>query len=264
MERSGANREVNKVLVSTASGTTFLVVIQVISRALTFAANQILLRHLSPEILGISSQLELYSVTTLYFSRESLRTAIQRQPLSLSGAAEKKSVDRRAEGGVADDAEFESIAFQSVVNISYISLGLGIPLVVIFAVCYLHIAQKEVSESPFFRTSLVVVGIASILELTTEPFFAVVQQHMLYKTRAIVETTAACAKGLVTCGMSIWATWASLDIGVLPFALGYFAYSVSLFCGYLVTMPRVSREKKFSFFLTPIINPRYVKTVLSM
>lgn len=237
---------------------TFLVAIQVISRALTFAANQVLLRHLSPEILGISTQLELYSVSTLYFSRESLRMAIQRQPLSLSGAAKEESDEHHAKRMVPDDGKVDSIASQSVVNVSYISLGLGTPLVMIFAACYLHVAQEEVSESPFFRTSLAIVGIASVLELATEPFFAVVQQRMLYKMRAAVETTAACTKSLLTCGISIWATWASLDIGVLPFALGYLAYSIALFCGYLATMPQVSREKHFSFFLTPI-KPRYVK-----
>lgn len=258
MERSGADRDINKMPMSSTSSMTFLVAIQVISRALTFAANQVLLRHLSPEILGISTQLELYSVSTLYFSRESLRMAIQRQPLSLSGAAKEESDEHHAKRMVPDDGKVDSIASQSVVNVSYISLGLGTPLVMIFAACYLHVAQEEVSESPFFRTSLAIVGIASVLELATEPFFAVVQQRMLYKMRAAVETTAACTKSLLTCGISIWATWASLDIGVLPFALGYLAYSIALFCGYLATMPQVSREKHFSFFLTPI-KPRYVK-----
>jgi dihydroxyacetone kinase DhaKLM complex PTS-EIIA-like component DhaM len=46
---------------ASAKGASFLILLQIGSRALTFALNQILLRFLSPELLGVNVQLELYS-----------------------------------------------------------------------------------------------------------------------------------------------------------------------------------------------------------
>ena len=62
-----------------ALGAAILVLNQIGTRALTFAVNQVLFRYLSPGIYGVATQLELFSVSILYFSRESLRVALQRQ-----------------------------------------------------------------------------------------------------------------------------------------------------------------------------------------
>jgi oligosaccharide translocation protein RFT1 len=245
----------NKMSVSPAYGTTFLVLIQVVSRALTFASNQIVLRHLSPETLGVATQLELYAITVLYFARECLRTVIQREPANHSTTAangSRTSNDHNAGNESCNDTVFDSIASQTVVNMSYISLALGFLLAVLLALCYLHLATEEISRTPFFQTSLQITGLSCLLELATEPFFAVVQQHMLYRTRAAVETSAAFIKGFTVCGISTWAAWARWDIGVLPFALGYLAYSFALICGYTWRMARKSPEKSFSFLLSPI------------
>src|SRR3954470_10544401 len=67
-------------LSASAKGATFLILLQVLSRAFTFIVNQVLLRYLSPELLGLSTQLELYSISVLFFSREHIRVAVQRQP----------------------------------------------------------------------------------------------------------------------------------------------------------------------------------------
>lgn len=208
--------------------------------------------------LGIATQLELYLISILYFSRESIRMAIQRQPLEISSTAainSDKGCGRDCKN--SDVTEAQSIASQSVVNVSYLCFGVGIPLVLICTPFYFHFVPKEISEQPSFQVSLIMTGIASLLELGVEPFFAVVQQRMLYRTRAIVETSAALMKSLSVCGMFIWAAWASYDIGVLPFALGYLSHSLTLICGYSITMLKVASENHFSFLLTPI-KPRYV------
>lgn len=251
---------------SPAYGTTFLVLIQVISRALTFASNQIVLRHLSPEILGVATQLELYSVTVLYFSRECLRTVIQREPpihpTTVPTSSQKTSNDRNAGDLSSPDTAFDSIASQTVVNMSYISLAFGFPLVVLFALSYLYLTTEEISRTPFFQISLGIIGFSCLFELATEPFFAVVQQRMLYRTRAAVETSAAVAKSFTVCTISTWATWAGWNVGVLPFALGYLAYSFALICGYIWKMVRKSPEKNFSFLLTPIHSRWVTKNIL--
>ena len=64
---------------ASARGATFLILLQMGSRAVTFGLNQFLLRFLSPELLGVSVQMELFVISTLYFARESLRIAAQRR-----------------------------------------------------------------------------------------------------------------------------------------------------------------------------------------
>ncbi len=68
-----------ELLKRSLQGATSLVLLQVGTRALTFLVNQVVLRHISPEYLAIATQLDLYLITTLYFARESLRVALQRQ-----------------------------------------------------------------------------------------------------------------------------------------------------------------------------------------
>src|SRR3569833_2155608 len=48
-------------------GASILVVLQVASRAVTFIANQFLLRYLTARLLGISTQLEVFYFCVLFF-----------------------------------------------------------------------------------------------------------------------------------------------------------------------------------------------------
>ncbi|PHH69333.1 hypothetical protein CDD82_7827 [Ophiocordyceps australis] len=60
-------------------GASLLILLQLASRLATFAANQLLLRFLTAPLLGAATQLELYYLSVLFFARESLRVAVQRQ-----------------------------------------------------------------------------------------------------------------------------------------------------------------------------------------
>lgn len=257
------DENVGRILASSASGTTLLIIVQVASRLFTFIANQFILRTLSPAILGIGTQLELYFISILYFSRESIRTAIQRQPLhrNFSAANSKESPDQIC-GKPNQKIQPQTIESQSVVNMSYLSLSMGVPSALIFATLYIRFASQEVSETPFYHVGVAITTIASLMELCVEPFFAVVQQYMLYKKRAIVETAAAFIKSLIVCGLFTWASSSSRDLGVLPFALGYFCYSLALISGYFLTIPKLTSQWRFSLLLTQI-SPRDNSTYLS-
>ena len=218
------------LLTASTRGTSFLVLIQVVSRALTFLGNQILLRYLSPEILGVAAQLELYSISVLYFSRESLRVAIQRQPAEESSSSRK---DRT----------------QAVVNVSYLAILAGVLLASGIGVSYAEHGGEDAVRTPMFRTSVQIVGVAAVVELLAEPAFAVVQQRMLYKSRAITETLAAIAKCLSACATALGAFRAGRDVAVLPFAVGQMAYACVLVLGYLWFVWPLSREQGFSLLL---------------
>ncbi|OQD62379.1 hypothetical protein PENPOL_c012G00258 [Penicillium polonicum] len=235
-----------KILASSATGTSFLILIQLASRIFTFASNQLILRTLSPVVLGIAAQLELFQVSILYFSRESIRMAIQRQPIP-SSPDKKSSIEADA---VATDSQ--SVASQAVVNVSYLSLALGIPFSLMFAMLYQRFVPEEASETAFFYHSVILIGVAALMELSIEPFFSVVQQHMFYEKRAVVEMPAAFLRSAVTSSAFIYASQVNYDLGVLPFALGHLSYSLALICGYSLALLRGTNTTRFSFLLTRI------------
>ncbi|KAF2835136.1 Rft-1-domain-containing protein [Patellaria atrata CBS 101060] len=203
------------ILSASAKGATFLILTQISSRALTFIVNQVLLRFLSPELLGISAQLELYSISVLFFARESIRVALQRQ---INGP-------------------------QVVINLSYLSICLGIPLAYTLATFYLRNSFHQV---PFFKETVFSFGSATILELLAEPCFAATQQMIRYKTRATAETAATIAKCVTTCSLAVWANRSDLELGPFPFAGGQLAYAATLLSTYLILLRPLAEEKKFS------------------
>ncbi|KAJ9623947.1 Oligosaccharide translocation protein rft1 [Taxawa tesnikishii (nom. ined.)] len=206
---------------ASAKGASFLILLQIGSRALTFALNQILLRFLSPAILGVAVQLELYCISVLYFSRESLRVACQ----------------RRAQG------------VQTVINLSYLALTAGLPLSFLLAELYL---RTEVPNVPFLVQSLKLYGVAALLELASEPAFVAAQQKMLYKVRASAEAAATVMKTLATCGLAFWASKQGEDVGVLPFAIGQMAYAATLLLVYAVRMALNATTERYSLLPTAL------------
>ncbi|THZ47704.1 oligosaccharide translocation protein RFT1 [Aureobasidium pullulans] len=200
---------------ASAKGASFLILLQIGSRALTFALNQTLLRFLSPELLGVNVQLELYCISVLYFARESLRVALQ----------------RRADGT------------QAVINMSYLAILAGLPLSYALAELYL---QTEVPKVPFLVQSLRVYGVAAMVELLAEPSFVAAQQKMLYKVRAGAEAAATIMKTFATVGLVVWASRQGRDLGVLPFAVGQLAYAASLLVVYSARLVLVAKSEGFS------------------
>ncbi|KAK5196263.1 Oligosaccharide translocation protein rft1 [Exophiala xenobiotica] len=217
---------------SPGSGTLLLILIQVASRALTFIGNQVLLRFLSPSLLGIAVQLELVSVTSLYFARESLRVALQRQPPSPPDAEQKQ-------GGRGN-------ATQTVVNLSYLAILLGLVISTAFGWSYLYSAPSAVLGSPYFDIAFRIYAAATILELLAEPAFVVIQQKALYADRARAETLAAMARCFSACIVAVIGHKRHMAPSVLPFAVGQAAYAGVLLALYIVPVLRLSRGEKFS------------------
>ena len=201
---------------ASAKGATFLILLQIGSRALTFALNQILLRYLSPSILGIAVQLELYCISVLYFSRESLRVALQ----------------RRTDGGV-----------QAVVNLAYLALAAGPVVAFVLAALYL---RTNVPDVPYLDYSVSLYGVAAVVELTAEPAFVAAQQLSAYKVRARAEAAATVVKTILTAGLVIKWSREGSSTGVLAFAYGQLAYAACLLVIYTWEMGRIASVSTFS------------------
>lgn len=224
------------LLHASAEGVKFLVLLQILSRLLTFAVNQFLLRYLSPELLGISIQFELYMITILYFSRESLRTAIQRYGIDANSiSAPKSSTGERDSTGTGSALIEGTLAAQAqtVVNLAYIPVHLGVVFTAAIAPYYVKsFVSEETASQPYFYESVLLYTVATLLELLSEPGFALAQQMLLYRLRASAESAAALTRCIVTCGFTVFAAATSRSqgggLGPLPFALGQLGYAVVL------------------------------------
>ena len=240
----------NPLLAKSAQGATYLVLLKVGSRIITFIINQVLLRYLSPAILGVSTQLDLFSSSTLYFSCESIRVALQRQT---HDEAQEDPREQRAQGADRDTFRrrlannyVSKKRAQETVNLTYIAIAIGLPLAWIISFVYVKSADEAVLQTPFIYEALHGYIVATILELFNEPCFAIAQQQMLYSTRASAETFATTTKCIITCAVAIWANRTNTELGVLPFAFGQLGYALVLNAVYLSTVIALAFENRFS------------------
>ncbi|KUJ15699.1 Rft-1-domain-containing protein [Mollisia scopiformis] len=254
--KNASSSSSNSKPTSSAIGATLLIAQQFGSRALTFIVNQILLRYLSPSLLGISTQLEVYSITVLFFARESLRVAIQRQADIADASPRTEDEDEKSKipkGHV--DALTSAGRTQAIVNLSYISVFLGAVFAVVVAWLYswsLAAGDPAVLATPYFPAALKLFGLAALGELLAEPCYVVVQHKSRFGVRARTEMIATVLRCLVTCGSAIWAARTGRDIGVLPFALGQCTYAVSLLVVYYASVWSIASSNNFSLFLNKI------------
>lgn len=238
------------LLSASAEGAKFLILLQVGSRMLTFVVNQVLLRFLSPELLGISVQLELFMISVLYFSRESLRTALQRHTASDKELGMEKQ--KEDGGGLLVEGTLAAQS-QTVVNLSLLTVPLGVIFAAVLALFYSHsFASSETAAQPYFNHSIALYTLATLLELMSEPCFALAQQKLLYKLRAGAESAAAFTRCVLTCGLTVYAARVAQiegGLGPLPFAVGQVGYAVVLLGVYLWRCLGLAQAEGFSMWL---------------
>ncbi|KAK5168659.1 Oligosaccharide translocation protein rft1 [Saxophila tyrrhenica] len=226
----------DNVVSASAKGASILILLQIGSRAVTFALNQLLLRFLSPELLGMSVQLELFKIGVQYFSRESLRVAAV----------------RRSDGGA-----------QAAINLSYLAIMANIPLGFTFAHWYLS-SMDTYTAVPYFAEALRVNQLAAFVELLMEPAYTAVQQNMLYKARAAAEGSSVILKTLTVFGLFYWANKQGINIGVLPFAAGELVNSFTLTAVYWAWTIPVARANNFSLFLSKMKSSPQIEYLFSL
>ncbi len=239
-------------------GASFLILLQIGCRALTFIVNQVLLRFLSPHILGLSAQLELFSISTLYFARESLRNALQHKPSEdgQKGTAEGGGGEKKNGSEKAVVSSGTKRRMQEVVNLSHAAIIIGLPLTVAFTWLYLRQADTAVLESHHMRGSLYIYALATAIELMNEPAFNVARQEMMYATRASAEFLAFFTRALISCSISIWVGMSGRNLGVLPFAAGQLGYAITLNVLYLSNVYPICAENAVSLLTKPIASSK--------
>ncbi|KAK9820818.1 hypothetical protein WJX74_008655 [Apatococcus lobatus] len=150
-----------------------LLAAQVLSRLSTFVLNLIIVRICSPAVYGLASvQFQLINNVILFLSREGFRRGclrIQEDAKSVQGA-------------------------KKILATTALCLPLG--LSVSCATCWLALRGNIAPEAA--SSTILLQGLAAMVELAGEPFFVLAQLQMRMRVRVLVETTANAAKGVAT------------------------------------------------------------------
>ncbi|KAG6200434.1 hypothetical protein E4U10_002552 [Claviceps purpurea] len=234
---------------SVVRGASLLILLQVTSRLVTFVANQLLLRYLTAPLLGLATQLEVYYLSVLFFSRESLRVAIQRQGKQTVHRAEKVGKD-----AAKSQQQAASRDDQAIVNLGFLAIGLGIFVSIGLGWLYLAhgVSDSTRQTTPHLTTALYLYGIASFIELLSEPCFVLMQTRLAFGTRATAESVATFLRCIVVVGSAVWASGRGVSLGLLPFALGQLTYGTALLIVYLISGYGLASSCGFSLLPHPV------------
>ncbi|OAD71888.1 hypothetical protein PHYBLDRAFT_98127, partial [Phycomyces blakesleeanus NRRL 1555(-)] len=198
------------VLASSVKGVYYLIMLQLMSRLVTFVLHQVVLRFTSAETLGIASvQFELLLSTILFLSREGFRCALLRRIL-----------DTTPEG-----------VEQKTTNVSYIPTCLGLITTILACSYFLSFDQT----CPHYHLSVIIFGVAAMAELVIEPLFILALQRLYFQVRVSVEGVAVVLRCLVTFGLTILGSRGNGEntYGVLAFAIAQLVFGLTMMVGYL-------------------------------
>lgn len=190
------------LLAASLTSISSLVALQASSRAFTFLLNQALVRLATPQTFGTATiQFELLLSTTLFLSREGVRTALLRQRNAAS-------------------------PHHLVHNISLLPAYLGAPIAVALSLLYAATSSPAVRAQPHFHLSVSIYALAAAIELASEPLYIRTQNELRVDVRVRAEGIAVFFKTLVT---FIGLAFASPKWALVAFAAGQAAYAVATF-----------------------------------
>ncbi|CAO3568191.1 unnamed protein product [Mortierella alpina] len=264
-----ASDQTASILSSSVQGASYLVLLQFVSRMLTFTLNQVLLRFTSAETLGIASvQLELLLNTILFLSREGVRCAAIRvsDDISIENPDMTEPKDAASASGSKKNAEVKpgSAAYklQKFVNMVYAPIPVGALMTCIAVAYYLsQVGQSSEGLFPGYRLSIYLYGLSALIELLAEPMFMVAQYKLWFKTRVSVEGIAVIVRCVLTCALTVYGARASVTgstsvkkgsfvqgshntMGVLAFAIAQFTYGLLILGGFLLAFWSKSSERR--------------------
>ncbi len=173
-------------------GVKLMMLLQLLSRVVTFGLNTLVVRQVAPEVVGAAAQLQLITNLTLFFSREAVRRALA-----------------RGQGGGG-----ELLAWLPLFPLGAASCA---------AVGWAWLAGASAAERavPGFAAAVLLTLLASLVELAGEPAYAVNLRAMRYRARFAIESTAV----LALCG-TLFVSVAVLRLGLLGWGLGQLAFAV--------------------------------------
>lgn len=218
------NTVVNKAIF----GAFYLILFQIISRAISFGLNQALLRYLTPESFGVVMvQLEFWISSILFFSRESFRHCAFR----LIEVSDEK------------ESNLSRINSQALL-LSLMSFMVGVMLLLMASIFPMF---GIAGDLPMDRNTLYMYYISIILELMVEPLYIFLQSSLRINSRVKVDLLATIFKAVTL----LWKVKGSNDKGieqVIKFhAFSHLLYSVTISMGYIMISTNNMHELFFKF-----------------
>ncbi|KAJ3228661.1 Oligosaccharide translocation protein rft1 [Chytriomyces hyalinus] len=219
---------------SFASGAAQLMALNVWSRLLTFALNQLALRYITRNVLGIVGvEMELLLATVLFLSRECIRMALLRCDQTLPNNA-----------GPITMSHDQFALHQRIVNLAYVPIAFG---AVIIAGISSYFGYFHVADSPSGAMRAVFCG-AAFIELLAEPFYILSVNNLFFSVRVRIEGLAMFVKCVATVAF-LRASRIESDTmrvserdGVAAFAWAQLAYACVLLAGFLLHFARVYKH----------------------
>ncbi|CAI5755844.1 unnamed protein product [Candida verbasci] len=198
---------------SVGKGISSLIVVQVLTKLFTFILNQLLIKFITPEIIGISSYLEFIYNSILFFSRESVRLSVQR---------------------IKNDKR----VFQKVVNFGFIPLLISIPIIGIITIQSMYSNNiQNLITLPYWKVIISTYLVSVYLELVIEPIYCLYQYQLDFAKRSKFESIATFMKCITTfASIIVFSRYALSEIRtsvfILSFGIGQLLYSITLFILY--------------------------------
>lgn len=159
-----------------------LILLQLLSRLLTFALNQGLVRLAPPAVFGTAAiQFDLVAATVLFLSREGVRNALLRR---------KGDDDNDGNSGFStQDAALATLPFK---------LGCGVAVAVL--ALYLSTSSAETTSQPYFHVALRLYVYGALAELAIEPLYvrALRESPPRIRVRVQAEGGMAIVRAVVT------------------------------------------------------------------
>ncbi|WVR05129.1 hypothetical protein IAU60_002141 [Kwoniella sp. DSM 27419] len=201
-----------------------LVLLQLLSRLLTFGLNQTLLRLASPAVFGTAAiQFDLVCSSILFLSREGIRNALLRATYRNSGGAgESKS----------DDNDGRTLFEKQLQALATVPLPLGVAVAAIINTIYIASSDETTTSQPHFHLALGLYVLSSLVELAIEPLYIRVHRSTPPRLRVRVQAEGGMAvvKALTTVsGLLVLGESGAL----VAFALGQLSGALWLAARYL-------------------------------
>lgn len=197
----GKTGEANSGLGSALRAGRALILLQLLSRLLTFTLNQGLVRLASPAVFGTASiQFDLIAATILFLSREGVRNALLRGGQSSGGG-----------------------------RLARIPLQLGLAVAAATVGLYLYTSPPSTKGQKNFYPALGLYVTASLAELAIEPLYIACMRDGRMRVRVQAEGGMAIVRAVV----SFACLYLFPDHALLGFAVGHFAGAVWLTARYL-------------------------------
>lgn len=195
---------------SVIKGILSLSLLGLFSKLVTFTLNNILLRYVAPETLGlVGVKLELVFAAIGFLGRETSRL------VAYEGKTEERTkVNQRQES----------------INVSYVSILLTGSLCIL---AYLYASWTPTESKVLLKGPLQLYLAATFFESLVEPVYVLQRNQMQFSQRSLIESTALFVKSAVTFGGIVGAKVEGQHSQLLVYGTSQLSYAMALLFGYV-------------------------------